>query len=237
MLDHCKNAQLRIFSGIESGSSQPTMPIAMQAKPTEQVSDFLVRHLPRDLVMSLEDALTVAALRAVDPVKAMNRGHRAHALGQLRHFNMNEAFHGALAAGGAEPTPIAGNSVVTGQAGALTLGRFNIPAGAWMNGRRSQTRRQLARANAAIERLVHGDLFAAPGPVTEAVAFFVGVFSGSALSVEIAVPDRYMKNWIFREGVQAFLQRYEADPSQVDLARPRLKPNAGQGHADGTAGP
>jgi hypothetical protein len=44
------------------------------------------------------------------------------------------------------------------------------------------------------------------------------------LSVQIAVPDREMRGWLFREPVSAFVQRYEQKPgAQDDLAKPKLK--------------
>jgi hypothetical protein len=53
-------------------------------------------------------------------------------------------------------------------------------------------------------------------------------------TIELAVPDRTMKHWIFRESLKLFLQRYDQTPAQqVDLARPVLKRDVSR-LADGT---
>ena len=147
-------------------------------------------------------------------------------------MNVNEKFNDALAAGGANPTPIKGNSLVIGRSGMLTLSRFNVSARTWNNGRRSAMRRQLAQANQAIEQLVQPGLFS-PTPITEATVFFVASFSGSMAfepetpqAIYIAVPDKDMKSWIFQESLERFCSRYfeVENPSQPDMAQPKLKP-------------
>jgi hypothetical protein len=197
----------------------------------ESIPDLLARNIPRDLVLAVEEALVVGAQRAYASAKGMDDGHLPHVVGQLRHFQMNESFHRALAMGDASPTAIRGNGVVSGRSGVFTLARFNIPEGFWVNGRRSQTRRQMSFANKAIEPLVQPELFDQYTPPSEAVVFFVACFSGSLhvqpecpLSVQLAVPDREMRGWLFRESVGAFLKRYEHKPAmQDDLAKPTLK--------------
>lgn len=119
----------------------------------------------------------------------------------------------------------------------MSLARFNIQEGFWINGRRSQTRRQMSLANEAIEPLVQPSLFAPQLAPPDAVAFFVGCFSGSLsvsphrpVSIQIAVPDRSMKGWLFKEPLHEFVQRYDAPvPAQEDLARPSLKKTSKQG--------
>lgn len=212
----------------------------MGSKSDDAVAELLIANLPRDLVMGIEDALTTGGQRAHLATCMMDKGHLAHAFGQVRHFHCNEAFHRALSAGNVHPTPISGNSIVTGVSGIFRLGRFNIPPGMWMNGRRSQTRRQLALANKAIEQLVQPDIFSEQTVVTEAVAFFVTYFTRSVedrakynISIEIAVPDRYLKNWIFRESLKEYLRRYEIKPVQQDLAKPRLRRDVNKRKSDG----
>ncbi len=208
----------------------------MTPLPRESIPSLLVRDLPRDLVMAIEDALSSGAARAFGAAHGTEDGHLPNVVGQLRHFKMNEAFHRALAANHATPTPIRGNSLITGRVGMFTLGRFNIPAGSWINGRRSHTRQQMALANEALEPLVQGGLFDPYRPPSEAVAFFVACFSGSLqvspdapLSIHIAVPNRDMRGWLFREPLSAFLQRYEPASGEVqpDLVKPKLKKRTG----------
>ena len=215
----------------------------MDSNLNETIPAFIVRNVSRSLVMAVDEALNAGAQRAYAAAKGMEEGHLPHAVGQMRHFHMNEAFHRSLEVEQADPTPLKGNSVVTGHAGVVRLARFNIKGYFWTNGRRSQTRRQMALANKAIEPLVQPDLFGIYRPATEAVAFFVACFSESLqeqpetpISIQIAVPDPEMKGWLFREPLDAFLQRYEAKPSQADLAMPKLKRNIGKRDKDGTAG-
>ncbi|MBL8380987.1 MAG: alpha/beta hydrolase [Burkholderiales bacterium] len=214
----------------------------MTTAPEDSVPDLLIRSIPRGLVMGIDDALCAGAQRAYTAAKGMDDGHLPHVVGQMRHFHMNESFQRALAVGEASPTAIRGNGIVTGRAGVFMLARFNIPQGFWVNGRRSRTRRQMSLANKAIEPLVQPELFEAYAPPSAAVAFFVACFSGSLenqpespISIQIAVPDRYMQGWLFREPVDTFVQRYEQRPSiQADFAKPRLKKNIGKQGGNGT---
>ena len=214
----------------------------MDSSTKETVPDLLVRNIPRTLVMGIEEALAVGAERAYATARGMEDGHLPHVVGQMRHFHMNESFYRALMVAQADPTPIRGNGIVTGRTGVFRLARFNIPEGFWINGRRSQTRRQMSVANKAIEPLVQPELFSIYTPPTDAVAFFVACFSGSLkvqpespVSILVAVPDREMKGWLFKEPLNAFLQSYEAKPAtQDDLAMPKLKKNIGKRDKDGT---
>jgi hypothetical protein len=208
------------------------------ATAPQTIPGLLVRDLPRDLILSIEDALRVGAERAFAAAQGMHDGHLPHVVGQLRHFHMNEGYHRALALAEATPTPVKGNSIVTGRAGMFTLGRFNIPTGLWINGRRSITRRQMALVNASIEPLVQPSLFGQYVEPPAAVAFFVACFSGpgiAAESIQIAVPDHQMKGWLFREALGLFVQRYEAPSTgttQADLAKPTLKKGKQSGGGD-----
>lgn len=204
----------------------------------DTIPGLLRLSLSRELVMGIEEALSVGAQRAHAASKGMDEGHLPHVVGQLRHFHMNEAFHRALEMGEASPTAIRGNGIVSGRAGVFTLARFNIPDGFWINGRRSHTRRQMSFANKAIEPLVQPELFDQYTAPADAVAFFVACFSGSLhiqpdspMSIQIAVPDREMRGWLFKEPLNAFLQRYEQEPAaQDDLAKPKLKKIKKQGN-------
>lgn len=204
----------------------------MPQLPQQSIPALLVRNVSRELVMGVEDALKSGAERAYGAASGMDEGHLPHVVGQLRHFKMNEAFHQALAVGQAQPSPIRGNGLITGRAGIFTLGRFNIPAGFWVNGRRSHIRQQMALANKALEPLVQTALFEQYAEPSSAVAFFVACFSGSLklqpegpVAIHIAVPDHDMRGWLFRECLSTFLQRYEPATSttQPDLVTPKLK--------------
>lgn len=197
----------------------------------DTIPDLLLASVSRELLLGVEDALLIGAKRAHAAASGMHEGHYPHVLGQLRHFHMNEAFQRALAASDASPTPIKGNGIVSGQAGMFRIARFNIREGIWNNGRRSQTRRQMAKANQAIEPLVQPDLFSDYRRPSEALVFFVACFSGSSansespISIQVAVPDQHMLGWLFREPLKNFIKRYEQTGTQSDHARPKLKAN------------
>lgn len=202
----------------------------MRDSAANVIAELLRASISRELVLGVEEGLYAGAARAYAASKDMDEGHRPSAVGQARHFHMNEAFHRALAEGGSNPSAIRGNRIITGRAGMFKLARFNIAEGFWINGRRSQTRRQMALANRAIEPLVRPGFFDDHGPATEAVAFFVGCFSGSLslhpdkpAAIQLAVPDKSMQSWLFREPLGEFLKRYDREQSQADLARPKLK--------------
>lgn len=204
----------------------------MSQPSRKAIAELIMQNIPRDLLLGIEEGLNVGAARAFSASRSMHTGHVKHAVGQMRAFHMNETFNDALLAGGANPTPIKGNSLVVGRAGMLTLSRFNVSARSWNNGRRSAMRRQLAQANQAIEQLVQPGLFA-PTPITQATVFFVASFSGSMSyepeapqTIYIAVPDKDMKSWIFQEPLERFCSRYfeVENPVQPDMAQPKLKP-------------
>lgn len=206
-------------------------------QPTkETIPGLLVKNLTREFVLGVEEALFVGAQRAYAAACGMDEGYLPHAVGQLRHFQMNEAFQRALATASASPSPIQGNGIVTGRSGVFTVARFNIPEGFWINGRRSHTRRQMSFANRAIEPLVQPELFDTYQAPADAVAFFVACFSGSLhvqpespVSIQIAVPDRDMRSWLFREPLGEFAKRFDQSSlEQRDLAKPILKKNTGK---------
>lgn len=194
------------------------------------IPDLLRSNISRELVMSIEEALDAGARQAYTAAKGMDQGHRPHAMGQLRHFHMNESFHRALEVSHAAPPPIRGNGVVAGRCGIFTLARFNISEQLWMNGRRSATRRYMAFANKAIEPLVQPELFEQYVPPSAAAVFFVACFSGSPniqpespVSIYIAVPNHDMRTWLFKEATDQFLRRYQPGVMQEDGVKPRLK--------------
>jgi hypothetical protein len=94
----------------------------------------------------------------------------------------------------------------------------------------------MSAANRAIEPLVQPELFSEYVTPSDAVLFFVACFSGSMriqpespISIQLAVPDRFMKGWLFREPISAFVEHYEVKPkTQDDLAKPRLKKDLGK---------
>ena len=197
------------------------------------LEDLLVNCIPRELLLAVEEGLNAGAVRAFQASRGADPGHLPHVLGQNRHFQMNEAYYRALEGNGAAPTPIKGSAIITGSAGVFTLGRLNTREDVWASARRSQTRRHMALVNRSIEPLVQADLFATVEDPKQAVAFFVATFSSSLdlqpempTHIEIAVPNRALNKWLFKESLQMFLQRYNAPANtQHDGASPKLKAN------------
>jgi hypothetical protein len=209
----------------------------------DSIPELLKANIARELILSVEDAFAVGARRAYSAAQGMDEGHLPHVVGQLRHFHLNETFQQTLSTNHASPSPIKGSGIVTGRAGIFTLARFNSRDALWNSARRSQTRRQMALANRAIEPLVQPELFFPYTPPTDAVVFFVACFAGSLsiqpdspVSIQLAVPDRHLQKWLFRESLETFIQRYDASSAiQDDFAHPKLKKNFGkQIDKDGT---
>lgn len=202
----------------------------------ETIPNLLRRDIPRQLLLAVEEAFIVGAERAFAAARGMDDGHLPHVVGHMRHFHMNETFHQALAVNGAAPTAIRGSSIVTGRTGVFTLGRFNAKDDLWNNARRSQRRKELALANAAIEPLVQPELFGAYVPPTEGAVFFVACFAGSLriqperpVTIQVAVPDRSMRHWLYRDSLEAFIRSYdEVVAEQYDLAQPKLRKDIGK---------
>src|SRR3546814_2037759 len=108
----------------------------------------------------------------------MDDGNLSSVVGHLRHSQINESFQCALAVADASLSPLRGNQIVTGRSGIFTLARFNTKYGVWNSGRRSETRKQMSLANAAIEPLVRPGLFSGYVEPSQAVVFVVACFAG-----------------------------------------------------------
>lgn len=200
--------------------------------PKQILIELFVRNIPRDLVLSMDEALVVAGQRAFLAEAGTEIGHLANALGQSRHFKSNETFHAALKAGNCSPTPLNGNKLVIGRSGIFNLARFTTTPGVWNRAKCSKTRRDISQLNRNLQVAMHGDLFEEASPeVTTVSAFFVSLYSGSTtylpeapLSIEVAIPTRNMDGWLLREPISTVLGYYDAKPTaQVDLAKPTLK--------------
>jgi hypothetical protein len=204
----------------------------MDDNETKPIPALLIKNVPRELILAVEESLEAGAIRAFAAAQNSHQGHIRNVLGQARHFWMNEAYAEALESVGASPSPIKGNSIVVGNAGIVRLGRFNVSTGPWNSIKRSASRKVMAQANLAIEPLAQPNLFDMNLPIVSVTAFFVAVFSGSLLhspdrpvSIDIAVPDSSMRDWLFREPITQFLARYAQSIAQQDGAIPQLKTN------------
>lgn len=199
---------------------------------SESIESLIITHVPRDLIAAMEEALITGAAEGAAGSGTLAKGHRAHAVGQMRHFRTNERFFDALAAAEASPTPLNGNRLVVGRVGIFHVSRFNVTTHFWSNAKRSKSRRQLAMFNLAIEHLVTPDLFESYEPAQSASLFAVGVFDRSPsnafaelIRVDIAIPRADMDGWLYRQPVAQTLALYDTKPqiTQPDMAHPVLK--------------
>jgi hypothetical protein len=198
-----------------------------------ELEKLIITHIPRDALMACEDAYYSGDLKGRLHSALFLSGHRSSAAGQNKHFFINESFHEALHAHGAEPTPLLGTRLVIGRFGIFNIARLNVPGHKWVNLRRSATRKKLAELNTHIERkYVQGDLFLAPRDVSQGTIFILGVMDGldengvaQLTQVMVALPAPNMKSWLYISAMADFLKLYDQPipVSQPDKAIPTLK--------------
>jgi len=199
----------------------------------EELEQLIVRHVPRDALMACEDAYHNGDTKGRGHASDFAMGHRPSAAGQVKHFYLNEAFHEALLAHGADPTPLRGTQLVVGRWGIFNVARLNVPGHQWVNLRRSATRKKLAEINRAIQgKYVQGDLFNEASEPTGGTIFILGVMDGldangiaQLTQVVLALPAPEMKSWLYRKSVKEFLSLYDQAnvAEQPDNAKPILK--------------
>lgn len=202
----------------------------------KELEQLIISHIPRDVLMACEDAYYDGDSKGRLQASDFAPGHRPSAGGHVKHFHINEAFHEALLAHGADPTPLRGTKLVVGRLGAFNIARVNVPSHKWVNLGRSSTRKALAELNRSIEReFVQGDLFSiAPGGAIPSVGtiFIVGVMDGvdanglaQLTDVMLALPAPNMKSWLYKKSIDEFLALYDHLDSvaQPDNAQPKLK--------------
>lgn len=206
----------------------------LPSKGQTELEKLIVGNIPRDALMAFEDAYYGGDQKGRVHAAPFAEGHRPSAAGQVKHFHINEAFHEALTAHGANPTPLRGTRLVVGRLGIFNIVRLNVPGHKWTNLQRSATRRALAELNEHIQRkYVQADMFADGGrEVAEATIFVLGVMDGidangiSQLThCMVAIPASDMQSWLYLKTMAEFLTLYDraASNSQIDKAVPRLK--------------
>lgn len=203
-----------------------------RATPKE-LEALIVQHVPRDTFMACEDAYRDGDAKGREQASAFAVGHRRWAAGQVKHLYANEAFHEALEAQGAQPTPLRGTRLVVGRCGIFNIARLNVPGHKWVDLKRSATRKALAELNLGIERkYVQGDFFAGAREVAEGTIFILGVMDGidangigQLTQVMVALPAPDMSSWLYISPMAELLARYDqpAVASQADSAQPTLK--------------
>lgn len=198
-----------------------------------ELEQLIIEHIPRDVFMACEDAYFDGDETGRIQSAAFAKGHRPSAAGQIKHFRINEAFHEALDAQGAEPSPLKGTRLVIGRLGIFNIVRLNVPGHKWFSLRRSATRKELAELNDNIERkYVQSDMFADAANPTGGTIFILGVMDGmdengiaQLTQVMVALPAPDMKSWLYKSTISDFVSLYDqADVAgQIDKAQPTLK--------------
>ena len=198
-----------------------------------ELEQLIMEHVPRDVFMACEDAYHDGDERGRAQSSSFANGHRPSAAGQIKHFRINEAFHEALDAQGAEPTPLKGTRLVIGRLGIFNIARLNVPGHKWVSLRRSATRKALAELNDSIQRkYVQGDFFTDAAAPSGGTIFILGVMDGldenniaQLTQVMVALPAPDMKSWLYIRTVSDFVSLYDqaGNAGQVDNAQPTLK--------------
>ncbi len=206
---------------------------AVPASGPKELERLIIKNVPRDALMACEDAYYGGDTKGRLHSAAFELGHRPSAAGQVKHFFTNEAFHEALQAHGAEPSPLRGTRLVVGRLGIFNIARLNVPGHKWVSLRRSATRKKLAELNEAIEsKYVQGDLFAVAREVSGGTLFILGVVDGldanriaQLTQVMVALPAPDMKSWLYISTMVEFLKLYDqiGTAVQPDNAIPKLK--------------
>lgn len=199
----------------------------------KELEQLITSQIPRDLFMACEDAYHNGDEKGRRLASSFAKGHRPSAVGQGKHFYINEAFHEALTVHGADPTPLRGTQLVIGRVGIFNIVRLNVPGHKWVNLRRSATRTALAELNHIIERrFVQSDFFADAGEPTGGTIFILGVMDGidangvaQLTQVMLALPAPGMKSWLYISTISNFVDLYdpEVPTVQLDNALPKLK--------------
>ncbi|TSD55001.1 hypothetical protein FFI97_027005 [Variovorax sp. KBS0712] len=200
---------------------------------TKKLEQLVVKNIPRDALMAFEDAYYAGDHQGRQHSAAFAPGHKPSIAGQNKHFFINETFHEALLAHGAEPTPLCGTRLVVGRLGIFSIVRLNVPGHKWINLRRSATRIKLAEVNDNINRkYVQADLFAQPREVSAGTIFILGVMDGvdtngiaQLTEVMVSLPAPDMKSWLYINTMTDFIKLYDQTDTAVqpDTAVPKLK--------------
>lgn len=198
-------------------------------KSKEAIAKILTDSIPREFILNFERYYLAALEKALQIGAMVAEGHRKSATGHSRHFCLNEAIVHALDESGISHGPLRGNGIIFGQVGVTTLARVHMNYGKWDNSKRSKSKLKLCLPNKRVAAMVQYDLLEpVVEPIVAVTAFLVTQGDGTPMSpanAYIVVPDDTMdlRNPIFVESLNVFVQRYQKIESVVDGAVPKLK--------------
>lgn len=195
----------------------------------EKLGDILSANIPKEFFLHVWQSFPGALERASESAKLAHRGHRPSVAGLMRHFNLNEALAASFEEVGIPHEAIRGNRIMFGAVGIATVARVHLNKGPWDNSKRSVGKRKLCAKNLAASQLIQPDfLQSGDAVVSEITMLLVTVGGGeegpATIYVVVTNEDMDLKNPIFRESIDMFLQRYEHVVDVVDTAVPVLKP-------------
>lgn len=204
----------------------------MSASGKEIIGNKLSSSIPREFLLSMERLVPQALADARAFGVRFQQGHRPTASGFARHLLLNEAMALAFDEAVVPHPPLRGNTIVFGTVGVVTLARVHMGQVQWDNARRSKTKVKLCRPNEHAKKIVYPDLFESELSVAEPIemtAFILteGGGDGDQPAIHIVVTDETMdlRNPVFREDLNQFLQRYQKRQDVEDLVKPKLKDN------------
>jgi len=207
--------------------------MSTQSEGMKELEQLIIKNVPRDALMACQDAYYTGDQQGRMHSATFASGHKASVAGQNKHFFINETFHEALQAHGANPTPLCGTRLVVGRLGIFNIARLNVPGHKWINLKSSATRVRLAQLNDNINRkYVQEDLFAAPREVVVGTIFILGLMDGvdangiaQLTGVIVAMPAPDMKSWLYYSTLTDFIKLYDQIDTTVqrDNAMPKLK--------------
>lgn len=195
----------------------------------EEIGKILSTSIPRELMLNFERLYPSALERALQIGRTSDPGHRASVAGHNRHFALNEALMHAFDECGVERNKLRGNAILIGKVGISAIARVHMNQGKWDNSRRSKAKVNLCRPNRAVASLMQVDWLTPKDQSVDAItAFLVTQGDGtdeSPAEAFIVVPDESMdlRNPIFVESLNVFLQRYQIVEEVEDSAQPKLK--------------
>lgn len=207
----------------------------------ESIGQFLAQALPKDLLLDFQARVGSLVERADVIAEEVDPRHRTAFHGFARHFLFNQALDHVLTEYQVPHQPLRANAIVFGEVNGVTLGRIHVNRGPWQNPRRSTGKLKLCEKNLAARRIVQLDMLdESPKELTEVTAFFVTEGAGAAgtpLATYIAVPapDLDLRNLLFVEPLDVFMQRYEKIEAAADQAHPTLKAGVVKARPDKSA--
>lgn len=197
---------------------------------TEKIAEILTSSVPKEFFLHVAESFPAALERALKLGQVSHAGHRSSVSGLMRHFNLNEALGSSFEAAGIPHEAIRGNRIVFGSVGIATVARVHMNNGPWDNSKRSVGKRKLCAHNQAATKLLQPDFLQEQEvEVAQITMLLVTVGDGDGLeqaSIYVVVTNDEMdlKNPLFREPIELFLQRYEKAEQVDDIAVPVLKP-------------